>query len=420
MKRAGAPAVGIDFGTSNSAVSCVGADGVARLVPLEGGVTTIPTAVFFNSEDRSTHFGRDAMGLYLAGTEGRLMRSLKSLLGSSLLEEETAVGSGTLSFKAIIGRFLAELRARAAAHLGQAPVRAVIGRPVFFVDDAPERDQRAQQALAEAAAAAGFQEVGFELEPIAAALDYEQRIKTEALVLVVDIGGGTSDFTVVRLGPQRMRQRDRSGDILATAGVHIGGTDYDRRLNLARVMPLLGFHHVGPSGREVPSPAFLDLASWHLIHRMYAPKVLREVRALRADYAEPRLHDRLVQVLEQRLGHLVASRVEQAKIHASLQGETAHIELPEIEAGLRAALAPRAMEQDLAGLLQQVADCADACVRQAGLTGERLQAVYLTGGSSALRPFQDLLRTRFPATPLVEGDLFGGVATGLGYATLRA
>jgi hypothetical chaperone protein len=419
MKRVGARAVGIDFGTSNSAVSCVGADGVARLVPVEGDATTIPTAVFFNTEDRSTHFGRDAVGLYLAGTEGRLMRSLKSLLGSSLLEEETAVGSGTLTFKAIIGRFLAELRARAERHLGQAPVRAVIGRPVFFVDDAPERDRRAQEALAEAAVGAGFEEVAFELEPIAAALDYEQRIAGEALVLVVDIGGGTSDFTVVRLGPQRMRQRDRSGDILATAGVHIGGTDYDRRLNLERVMPLLGFRHVGPTGREVPSPTFLDLASWHLIHRMYAPRVLREVRALRGDYDAPRLHDRLMAVLEQRLGHLVASRVEEAKIHASMQAETAHIPLPEIEPGLLAALSPQDMQHDLAALLQQVVDCAEACVRQAGVAGDRLQAIYLTGGSSALRPFQDLLRARFAATPVVEGDLFGGVASGLGYAARR-
>src|SRR4051812_5309310 len=222
MAGASAPALGIDFGTSNSAVSHVGPDGLARLVPLEGTATGIPTAVFFNVEDRSTHFGRDAIALYLAGVEGRLMRSLKSLLGSSLLEEETAVGNGVLSFKAIIGRFLAELRARAGRHLGAEPQRVVIGRPVHFVDGDAERDARAQQALAECAASAGFRDVTFELEPIAAALDYERRLQDEAVVLIVDIGGGTSDFTVVRLGPKRMRKRDRTSDILATAGVHIG------------------------------------------------------------------------------------------------------------------------------------------------------------------------------------------------------
>lgn len=411
--------LGIDFGTSNSAVSFLAPGGAAQLVPLEGAATAMPTAVFFNAEDRSTHFGRDAVSLYLAGVEGRLMRSLKSLLGSSLLDEETAVGSGVMSFKAIIARFLAELRARAGAHLGQEQRRVVIGRPVHFVDDEAQRDQRAQAALAEAAAHAGFDDVAFELEPIAAALDYERRLEREAVVLVVDIGGGTSDFTVVRLGPKRLQRRDRASDILATTGVHIGGTDYDRKLNLQQVMPLLGFGHVGPSGREVPSPTFLDLASWHLIHRMYTPAMLRQARALRPDYADTQLHDRLLTVLEQRLGHLLASEVEQAKIHASLTGETSRIGLDAVEKGLAATLGADDMARGLRPLLERVVDCAAECVTRAGLKAGKLDAVYLTGGSSALRPFQDALRERFAGTEIVEGDLFGGVASGLAYAAGR-
>lgn len=417
---AAAPApVGIDFGTSNSAVSSLGEDGVARLVPLEGDATAMPTAVFFNAEDGTVHFGREAVGLYLAGVEGRLMRSLKSLLGSTLLEEETAVGGGTLSFRAIITRYLAELRARATSHLGHAPVRAVIGRPVHFHDDAPDRDRRAQAALAECAAGAGFGEVRFELEPIAAALDYEQRIPREALVLVVDIGGGTSDFTVVRLAPQRIAHADRTGDILATAGIHIAGTDYDQRLNLRRVMPLFGYQHVGPGGREVPSPPFIDLASWHLIHWMYAPKMVREVRALRADFADVRLHERLMAVLEQRLGHLVLSGVEKAKIESSTGCARATIDLSAVERGLQATLDADTMAQDLQGLLAQVVDCAAECARRAGLQPHQVDAIYLTGGSSALRPFLALLRQRFAGTPIVEGDLFGGVASGLAYSARR-
>lgn len=417
---AGAPApVGIDFGTSNSAVSALGPDGRAHLVPLEGSFTGMPTAVFFNAEDGSTHFGREAMELYLAGVEGRLMRSLKSLLGSSLLEEETAVGTGTLSFRAIIARYLAELRARAEAHLGQAPTRAVIGRPVHFADDAPERDRRAQEALADCAATAGFDEVRFELEPIAAALDYEQRITQEALALVVDIGGGTSDFTVVRLGPRRIAQEDRGSDILATTGIHIAGTDYDQRLNLRRVMPLFGYGHVGPSGREVPHGPFIDLASWHLIHWMYAPRRVRDVRALRSDYGDVRLHDRLMTVLEERLGHRVLGEVEKAKIASSVDGAPATIDLSTVERGLRAGLDAEAMAHDLHGLLARVVDCASECVRRAGLAPGDVDAIYLTGGSSALRPFLALLAKRFPGTPMVEGDLFGGVASGLAYAARR-
>jgi hypothetical chaperone protein len=416
MTKGRAAALGIDFGTSNSAVSFLAADGRSRLVPLEGAATAMPTAVFFNQEDHRTHFGREAIALYLAGVEGRLMRSLKSLLGSSLLDEETAVGSGRLSFKAIIAGFLRELRTRAAAEVGVAPRRAVIGRPVHFVDDEPERDRRAQAALAQAAASAGFEEVSFELEPIAAALDFERRISRESLVLIVDIGGGTSDFTVVRLGPDRIHRADRGSDILATAGVHIGGTDYDQKLNLRQVMPLLGFGHIGPSGREVPSAPFFDLSSWHLIHWMYTPKMLRQVRELRGNYADPRLHDRLLTVLEQRLGHLLAGGVEQAKIHSSVHGDRATIALSQVEPGLAAAIGPDEMARDLAPLLEHVVACAEQCVSRAGLKPGGVDAIYLTGGSSSLRPFQELLRQRFPATEIIEGDLFGGVATGLSYS----
>ena len=414
--RGAIPALGIDFGTSNSAVSFVGPDGVSRLVPLEGTATTMPTAVFFNAEDHRTYFGREAITLYLAGVEGRLMRSLKSLLGSSLLEEETAVGGTMLSFRAIIARFLSELRTRAGKHVGTEPRRVVLGRPVHFVDDDAVRDRRAQAALQEAAASAGFEDVSFELEPIAAALDYERRIPRESLVLVVDIGGGTSDFTLVRLGPDRMRQADRASDILATAGIHIGGTDYDQKLNLRQVMPLLGFRHIGPSGREVPSPPFLDLSSWHLIHWMYTPKMVRHVRLLRGDYADTRLHDRLMTVLEQQLGHLLASEVEQAKIRSSVNGASSVIDLSSIEPGLRTEIGLEEMARDLSALLKQVVECAASCVQRAGLQPQAVDAIYLTGGSSALRPFQQLLRERFPSTKIVEGDLFGGVATGLSYA----
>ncbi len=420
MSRGARPALGIDFGTSNSAVSFIGTDGMARLIPLEDIATAMPTAVFFNSEDHSTHFGREAVALYLAGVEGRLMRSLKSLLGSSLLDEETSIGAGMLSFRAIIARFLGELRGRAGRHLDHEPRRAVIGRPVHFVDDDADRDGRAQAALLEAAMTAGFDEVSFELEPIAAAFDYERRVPRESLVLVVDIGGGTSDFTVVRLGPERMKRPDRAADILATAGIHIGGTDYDQKLNLEQVMPLLGFRHAGPSGREVPSPTFLDLSSWHLIHWMYTPRMLRQARELRSNYAEVGLHDRLLTVLERRLGHLLASEVEQAKIQSSVQDQTTVIDLSLVEAGLQATLGADEMARHLSPLLQQVVQCAAECVARAGLRPAGIDAIYLTGGSSSLRLFRKTLRHHFTSTAIVEGDLFGGVALGLAYVGQRA
>ena len=419
MARTTHPVLGIDFGTSNCAVASIEPGGAARLIPLEAGATALPTAVFYNGEDRSTHFGRDAIALYLAGVDGRLLRSLKSLLGSSLLDEETAIPGGMLGFKAIIARVLGELRGRAGRYLKHEPRCVRIGRPVHFVDDDPVRDRSAQAALEHAARLAGFDEVGFELEPIAAALDYERRVDRESLVLVVDIGGGTSDFTVVRLGPDRVARPDRSHDILATSGIRIGGTDYDHKLNLEQVMPLLGYRHAGPQGREVPSPIFIDLSTWHLIHGLSTPKVLRRARDLRTSYSDPRLHVRLMTVLEQRLGHRIAGEVEQAKIDSSVNDAASVIDLSQVEPGMQAQLGAELMARHLDSLLRQVVQCAADCVQAAGLEPAQLGAIYLTGGSSSLRPFQQLLRQRFPTTPLVEGDLFGGVASGLAYAGLR-
>jgi hypothetical chaperone protein len=412
----GGGTLGIDFGTSNSALAWAAAGGLARALPLEGDASALPTAIFYNAETRSTHFGREAIALYLAGTEGRLMRSLKSLLGSPLLGEKTLVNGQLLSFLDIIASFLAELRLRATRQLGAAPARVVLGRPVHFVDDDPERDRLAQDTLLAAAHQAGLGPVSFQLEPIAAALDYERRITRESLVLVVDIGGGTSDFTVVRLGPDRVAQADRAGDVLATSGVHIGGTDFDQKLNLEQVMPLLGLRHTGPRGREVPSGVFFDLATWHLINWRYAPRAVREAQDLRGDYADTRLHDRLMTVLRERLGHGVANAVEQAKIACSRSGEAAPIDLATIERGLQARLDRGAMAHQLREPLARVVACAHECLRRAGLPKGRLDAIYLTGGSSALAPFQQALRAAFSDTPLVEGDLFGGVAAGLAYS----
>jgi hypothetical chaperone protein len=408
--------LGIDFGTSNSAMAWLGAQGSARLIPLEGEALAMPTAVFYNAEDSSTHFGRDALKHYLEGTEGRLMRSLKSLLGSPLLLETTQIGHQQISFQDIIGTYLATLRERATRSLGTAPRRVVMGRPVHFVDDDPQRDAQAEASLRQAVQSVGFEEVAFQLEPIAAALDYEQRLTTESTVLVVDLGGGTSDFTVVRLGPERMKNANRGQDILATTGVHIGGTDYDRQLNLAQVMPLLGYKHIGPEQREVPSRVFFDLATWHLIHWQYQPKAISHAKTLRTNYSDLRLHERLMQVLTERHGHHMAHEVEQAKIRCSVDNAETAIELSVIERDLQATLGVTDMQAHLHALLARTVACARECVQRAGLTDTSLDAIYLTGGSSALRTFQQALQAEFAGVKLVEGDLFGGVALGLAYS----
>ncbi len=408
--------LGIDFGTSNSAIAWASAQGSAQLIPLEGDALAMPTAVFYNAEEGSTHFGREAVTHYLEGTEGRLMRSLKSLLGSPLLMETTVINNQLVNFSDIITTYLAELRKRAAQHLGTAPTRVVLGRPVHFVDDDAERDAQAEASLRQAAEAVGFKDIAFQLEPIAAALDYEQRLTRETTVLVADIGGGTSDFTVVRLGPSLMHKPNRADDVLATTGVHIGGTDFDQKLSLGQVMPLLGYGHLGPDKREVPNRVFFDLATWHLINWQYQPKAVAQAKALQVNYSDVRLHDRLMRVLTERYGHHMAHDVEQAKIRCSQTDSDTRIDLSYVETALAASLSPHDLHTHLAQLLDSTVACARDCVQRAGLTHGKPDAIYLTGGSSALRTFQQALQTEFAGVPLVEGDLFGGVASGLVYS----
>jgi hypothetical chaperone protein len=417
--------LGIDFGTSNSAAALIDAGGALQVIPLDGARTEMPTALFFASEpigpERHTVlYGTEAMQAYLNGTEGRLLRSLKSLLGSRLMDEYTAVGDKSIRFFDIVVLFFKELKRRCEAHVGQPLTHAVLGRPVHFVDDSPERDALAQETLGRAALEAGFTHIAYQLEPIAAALDYEQRVAQETTALVVDIGGGTSDFTVIRLNPERSRQkfgsaqRDRSADILATTGVHIGGTDFDRLLDLSTVMPHLGYKHVGTGGRIVPSSVFFDLSTWHLIHQAYTRKAMHFAKELWTDYTDLALHRRLMCALEEQHGHRMLASVEAAKIACSISGDSANVGLDFLDNTLAASITAHSMQQALHESIAQVVQCAQSCVAKAGLQG--VDAVYLTGGSSALRTLIEALRAAMPHATLVEGNRFGGVAAGLAWA----
>jgi hypothetical chaperone protein len=406
--------LGIDFGTSNTVAALVGADGNLSTIALDAGRPTMPTALFFSHEDHHVAFGAAAMQAYLAGTEGRLMRSIKSLLGSRLMDEKTVVSGQLVSYTDILALFFKELKKRAEAHLGHPVRHAMLGRPVHFVDDDAQRDAQAQATLEQAARAAGFDEVQFQLEPIAAAFDFERRVSAETTVLVVDIGGGTSDFTVVRVGPGRQQHSDRASDILATTGVHIGGTDFDQLLNLRHAMPLLGLGHTGPSGREVPSGIFFDLSTWHLIHQSYARKSLAQAADLRDSYSDRQLHQRLLHVLQERVGHHILANVETAKIACSLSAQDATVDLDCIERALSAQITPAGLAQALQAQLARVVQCAQACVAEAGIA--QPDALYLTGGSSALAPLQQAMQALYPQARMVVGDRFASVAAGLAYA----
>jgi hypothetical chaperone protein len=307
--------------------------------------------------------------------------------------------------------FFKELKRRCEAHVGESLTHVVIGRPVHFVDDDPERDALAQTTLSRAALEAGFSDIRFQLEPIAAALDYEQQIDKETTALVVDIGGGTSDFTTIRLNQKRSALSDRSADVLASTGIHIGGTDFDRLLDLATVMPLLGYKHIGTGDRPVPNSVFFDLSTWHFIHRAYTRKALHFASELWTDFSDQTLHKRLMQALEEQHGHRMLASVEAAKIACSVSGNASSVDLNFLEPSLAPTLDTFVLQEALQQAIAQVVECALACVKASGLG--RVDVVYLTGGSSALRPLVQALQTEMPQAHLVKGNPFGGVAAGL-------
>lgn len=420
----------IDFGTSNSAVA-IPDGGSMRLVELEPGHTTMPTAVFYFEEGPETNgppraFGRAAQAAYVEGAEGRLMRSMKSILGSSLVDQTTDVGGGRgVKYLDIIAGYLRHLKLLAEQQAGGAPIRhAMLGRPVFFVDDDPTRDAQAQATLEAAARLVGFEEVHFQYEPLAAAFDFERSVTTgEQIVLVADIGGGTSDFSVVRVGPQRAARLDRKSDILANHGLHVAGTDFDRRVELASILREFGYGAMGPSvqgarPKEVPSKLYFDLATWHLINTVYSPQRVAELRGMRSFYANPVHHQRLMTVVAERLGHELAARAEAAKIEVANGGAT-QIDLGHVERALSVAFTEQDAVQALGGDIGRIADAALATVAQAGLSAGQIDALYFTGGSTGLRLLAQAIGAAFPQARVVTGDRFASVAAGLGLHAQR-
>jgi len=414
----------IDFGTSNSAIALPTDDGV-QLVPLELGQPTMPTAVFYAveglapHEDPHRHFGRAAVAAYVEGIEGRLMRSMKSILGSTLADQATDVGAGrSVRYLDVVGGYLRHLKTLAEAQAGQALRRVVLGRPVFFVDDEPERDAAAQAALEKAAREVGFEDITFQYEPIAAALDYEQTVDREQLVLVADIGGGTSDFSLVRVGPAQRQRIDRKGDILANHGVHIAGTDFDRQIELSQILPTCGYKGLGPTGREVPSRVYFDLATWHLINTVYAPARVAELARMKSFYADVQQHSRLMEIIRERLGHQLIGQAEAAKIAVAEGGHT-EIDLGLLERGLQVSLSEQQAIAALDADLTRIVVAADDTLRQAGLAHDRVDALYLTGGSTGFKPLADRIAARFPQARVMRGDRFASVAQGLGVHARR-
>lgn len=405
-------ACGLDFGTSNSAIGVM-RDGQATLAPVEAGSTLMPSAVFFDYETKGrVLFGNEAVSAYVGQTEGRLMRALKSILGSSLIDEKTSLGDRKLPLTKVVEIFVRHLKQKAEAFAGQEITAVVHGRPVRFDDD-DKADARAQAVLASIARQAGFRDVSFVYEPIAAAHHYEQAVQAEELVLIADIGGGTSDFSIVRVGPARRGRADRGQDVLANTGVRVGGTDFDTALSLTAVMPLLGLGtQLIDKNLPMPNALYHELATWATINFAYTHKNERNVAGLASRAREPEKVQRLLKVLRRRLGHRVAFAAEEAKMGLSAE-EGVELPLAFLEAGLAARATRVAFDHAIDARIERLFRTASDCIAAAGLKPAAIQTVFLTGGSSRVPAVRAAIGRAAPSARQAGGSDLLSVTLGL-------
>ena len=396
--------LGVDFGTSNSGAGVMAGDR-PFLIPLEAGEETLPTALFME-QGAPIAFGRAAQRALIAGREGRYMRALKSVLGTELMREERNIMGRRVTLLTLVAAFLEMVRLGAEASCHQRFDKVVSGRPVRFHPD-PARDARAQADLLECYTAAGFVEVAFLPEPEAAALAYGA---SDEMCLIVDIGGGTSDFTLFQ-----------QGAVLASHGIRLGGTDFDRAISLAHVMPLLGRGGMirdtfGPGQMEAPQAVFHDLATWAKIPFLYTPETRRTVGALRKQAVEPILFERLETVLEAELGHDVAFAVERGKMDVNGASGAAKIDLRVVEPGLVAPLGAADVADVLSDQMAMIAQGARETIAMANLRPDQVERVIYVGGSSLMQGVGVVLRSVLPKAQEARAEAFTAVVDGLARA----
>lgn len=409
---------GIDFGTSNSSVAIADGENI-KLVPVEGHHVTIPSAIFFGPPRTAPCFGRKAVKSFFDRQQGRFMRSLKRVLGNPVMNHGTVINGKPVKFQAIIGFFLKNLKEKTDAFVDAETENVVLGRPVHFVDNNAEADARAQQELADIAQRIGYKHVEFQFEPIAAAFAHEINIADEKLAIVADLGGGTSDFTIVRLSQKYISRIDRSDDILANTGVRVGGNDFDKELSLSSIMPEIGYKSTyGSKNLEVPLKYFHDLSEWSKVNFLYTPKVLSQVRQFCHESHVAEKLTRLLHLLEQERGHAVLSKAEEIKIALTSQ-HTYEAVLDFDKDSIKIPVTQEAFEQSIANDVARISEAAVECLRKASVAPAEIDLVILTGGSTEIPIVQSTFRTLFPNAQFSEEHRLSSVGLGLAYDSRR-
>jgi hypothetical chaperone protein len=419
--------VGIDFGTTNSSIALVSASAQIQLAqfPFMERLTDSYRSLLYFERSPSTALrdiqcwtGPAGIERYLAAdTKGRLIQSLKSFLSSRNLTTTNVLGR-TRSIEELIARILQDLRSAVSQQFGLDLRQATVGRPVTFVGATNDDDNaHAQARLGEAFKIAGFEEVSFELEPVAAAHHYESTLDHDELILIGDFGGGTSDFSLINVGPT-VRQRGRdSSDLLGTAGVGLAGDAFDAQIVRHLVSPALGAGTEQRSmGRLLAVPAwpYASLERWHHLSFLKTNEVMTMLDTIKWQAVRPDMIEALIHLVKHDLGYQLHRAVQKVKCDLSDANE-AEFHFSDGTLTLNAIVYRPDFERWIASELSQIETCVDSLLQQCSVAATDIDAVFLTGGSSFVPAVRRIFSTRFGEPKIRTGHEFTSVAMGLAW-----
>jgi hypothetical chaperone protein len=419
------PAIGIDFGTTNSSVALARSTGEVELTsfPLFGALTDSYRSLLYLEQAKEA--GREVLKSWTgpAGIEryleaenkGRLIQSLKSFLSSRTLKT-TEVFGRRRTLEELISRILTDLRHAAEQQFGVSVKSAVVGRPVRFVGaDTEEDNQYAGSRLAAAFHAAGFKNVEFEMEPVAAAHYYESTLSHDELILIGDFGGGTSDFSLIHVGPGHRQ-------LLGNAGVGIAGDAFDAKIVRNLVSPVLGagtslrsMHKILP----VPVWVYAKVEKWHHLSFLRTKETMNMLRTVEAQAIEPEKIAALLHLIREDLGYQLHRSVQKVKCDLSSH-PNANFHFSDGVIELNTAVERSAFEGWIAEELQQLSGCVDGLLKTCAVLPAKVDKVFLTGGSSFVPAVRRIFEERFGAERIQTGNEFTSVARGLALKALRA
>ena len=418
------PAIGIDFGTTNSTVARALGKSQVELVsfPTLAGETISSRSVLYlekrgGSAKTHTWTGPVAIERYLAAeSKGRLIQSLKSYLSDRSLTG-TAVFGRHCTLEDLISRILADLRRRAEAQFHVPITYAMVGRPVRFVGAESEEDESfALSRLGQAFAAAGFERVEFEMEPVAAAYAYESTLDHDELILIGDFGGGTSDFSLLHVGPGVRGRGRKPQDLLGNSGVGLAGDSFDARLVRKLVSPALGSESFARSLNKVlpavPAWIYANLERWHYLSFLRTANVDEILRSARLRALEPEKIEALITLIDEDLGYHLHQAVQRVKFELS-HSDVAEFYFRDGSMDIRIAVTREAFEGWIADELHAIEQCIDSLLQSSGIRREQVDRVFLTGGSSLVPAVRRIFKVRFGEERIRTGNEFISVARGL-------